>query len=186
MPTGSEFGLHNLCHDYAWWKGCHNQPRSTAAVYNANLNYLQNVNIPQFIQNSKQFCSKSSSATSFVTTDLRHTPQNLWGFMGFSVAVNFHPRCLWQYRHPAIVHAYLQNIKLLQCHWQNILQVILMLPLLTNCKAQRLFWKITNWQTRNKIPLLEPEDTLLCSQWLVTSLCHELVESVDTLTQKYP
>ena len=104
--------------------GCQNQPQSTAAVYNANLNYLQKLHIPELIQNSKNLCSKSSSVTSFVTTDLRHTPQNLWGFMSFSVAVNFHPRCLRQYRHPAIVHAYLQHIKFLDCHWQNILQVI--------------------------------------------------------------
>jgi hypothetical protein len=55
--------------------------------------------------------SKSSSVTSFVTIDLLHNPQNFCGFMSFWVAVNFQPICFWQYRHSAIVQAYLEHIK---------------------------------------------------------------------------
>jgi hypothetical protein len=151
-------------------------------VNTTNLNYLQKEHIPQSVQTSKNFGSKSSSVTSFVTTDLRHSPQNFWGFKIFSVAVNFHPRCLWQYRHPAIVHAYLQHMKFLQCQWQNILQVILMLLLVTNSKVQGLFWERTNCQTRKKMSYTEPEDAILCSKSLLTFLHLELVESLNTHT----
>jgi hypothetical protein len=46
------------------------------AVYTTHLNYLQKVHIPELVQTSKNVGSKSSSVTSLVTTDLRHTPQN--------------------------------------------------------------------------------------------------------------